>query len=232
LLPTNNAAMETPIGRSLKPGGISTWITAVVALVVVACDLVVCANRQLTAWWLVGLATAVVVTNAAVALQCGDRLSFGFRLTPIQGWAYWTKITLILGAILFCVLGASTAVAFGILRMHVSPPRFIVDQSQIGPLFVWMCIYAPLTEEAIYRVAICPPAVAWFGPKTAIAVSGVAFAAAHVLGGNPGPDNQIAGFLLAWAYLKSGSLAVPVALHFLGNLVAFGLQIFFFFWTQ
>ncbi|HKD35824.1 MAG TPA: CPBP family intramembrane glutamic endopeptidase [Pirellulales bacterium] len=216
----------------MKRGAISAWITTIVALAAVAFHLVLCANRQLTDWWLVALATAVVVTNAVVALQSRDRLSFGFRLTPIQGWVYWAKVTLILGAIVLCVLGLSAAVGLGILRVHVSPPRHIVDRSQIGPLFVWMCIYAPLTEEAMYRLAICPPATAWFGPKAAIAISGVAFAGAHVLGGNPGPDNQIAGFLLAWAYLKSGSLAVPVALHFLGNLVAFGLQLYFFYWAQ
>jgi membrane protease YdiL (CAAX protease family) len=224
--------METPIGRSLKPGGTGTWITTVVAIAVVACDLVLCANRQLTTWWLVGLATAVVVTNVVVALQTRDRLSFGFQLIAIQGWASWAKITIILGAIVLSVIGLSAAVVLGILRMHVSPPHHLVDQSQIGPLFVWMCICAPLAEEVIYRLAICPPATALFGPKTAIAVSGVAFAAAHVLGGNPGPENQIAGFLLAWAYLKSGSLVVPITLHFLGNLVAFGLQVYVFFWVE
>ena len=36
----------------------------------------------------------------------------------------------------------------------------------------------------------------------------------------PGPDNLIAGFFLAWAFLKSGSIIVPLALHALGNLCA------------
>jgi membrane protease YdiL (CAAX protease family) len=40
----------------------------------------------------------------------------------------------------------------------------------------------------------------------------------HVLYGNAGPDNLIAGFFLAWAYLKSGTILVPVVLHSLGNV--------------
>ena len=38
------------------------------------------------------------------------------------------------------------------------------------------------------------------------------------------PDNFIAGFFLTWAYLKGGSLAVPVVLHALGNLCAVAAQ--------
>ena len=50
------------------------------------------------------------------------------------------------------------------------------------------------------------------------AASGLLFGGLHVLYGNPGPDNLVAGFFLAWAILKSGSILVPLALHALGNL--------------
>jgi membrane protease YdiL (CAAX protease family) len=42
---------------------------------------------------------------------------------------------------------------------------------------------------------------------------------------NPSPENLVGGFFLAWAYLKSGGLAVPVLLHGLGNLVALASQV-------
>ncbi len=36
---------------------------------------------------------------------------------------------------------------------------------------------------------------------------------------------MVGGFFLAWAYLKSESLAVPVLLHGLGNLCALAGQV-------
>ena len=56
------------------------------------------------------------------------------------------------------------------------------------------------------------------GPWGTIFLSGCAFGALHFLYGNPAPDNFIAGYFLAWAYLKSGSVVVPIVLHSLGNL--------------
>jgi uncharacterized protein len=222
--------METPIGKALESRGRSRSVAAVAALAVVGCDMLLLANHQTTVPRRFGLAVIAVLVNGALATLCRDRASFGFRLSPIQGWMFWWKVTLLLAAIVFGVLAASAVVAYGIFRHSVPPPRYITHPSQIGLVFFWMCIYAPLTEEPLYRLAICPPVAAWIGPKAAIAVSGVAFALAHVLGGNPSPDNQIAGFLLAWAYLRSGSLMVPIVIHALGNLCAFGFHLAWFYW--
>jgi membrane protease YdiL (CAAX protease family) len=235
LLPTalaaDNAPMDTPIGRSLNAGSVDAWITTAIALAVVSCDLVLCGSRQFTTSWRFALAIAAVAPSALLAARRRDPASFGFRLSPLQSWAYWARVTIYLGALLLIVLLAAAAIAIGVL--HLSVPRgYIGHPSQIGQLFIWMCVYAPLSEEAVYRLAICPAAIAWFGPKTAIAVSGVAFALAHVLGGNASPENQIAGFLLAWSFLRSGSIAVPIALHFLGNLCAFSWHVILFYWAQ
>jgi membrane protease YdiL (CAAX protease family) len=81
-----------------------------------------------------------------------------------------------------------------------------------------MCILAPAVEEGIYRVGLCCGTVGLLRPGGAIAASGLLFGALHVLYGNPGPDNLVAGFFLAWAFLKSGSILVPLALHAAGNL--------------
>ena len=63
-----------------------------------------------------------------------------------------------------------------------------------------------------------------------IILSGTVFALAHLVGGNPGPDNFIAGFILAWAFLKSGTLLIPILLHFAGNLCVFVFGVLMFYW--
>ena len=45
----------------------------------------------------------------------------------------------------------------------------------------------------------------------------------HFFYGNPGLDNFVGGYVFAWAYVRSGSLYVPMTLHALGNAcVVFG----------
>ena len=63
------------------------------------------------------------------------------------------------------------------------------------------------------------------GDWGSIAVSGAVFALAHVYTGMATPENQFAGFFLAWAYLKSKSILVPIAMHSGGNLIAMVVQI-------
>jgi membrane protease YdiL (CAAX protease family) len=102
--------------------------------------------------------------------------------------------------------------AFGAtLHFYRRPP------SEIWPWLYYACINAPILEEVVYRFILCVPATALARPLGAIVLSGAAFAALHVATGVASPDNLIAGYILAWAYLKSGSLFVPVTLHLLGN---------------
>jgi membrane protease YdiL (CAAX protease family) len=222
--------METPIGHALKSDSFGSWVGVIASSLVVSLSLALTSAGQLTQARQYSLAAVVVAVFGLLAVKNRDRKSFGFRLSPIQGWYYWMKMTILLGAIMFIVLAAAAAIALGILRFRVPHSQF--QSPHIWPAFYWMCIYAPLTEEMIYRLAVCPPMTARFGEKAAIAISGITFAAVHVLGGNPGPDNQLAGFILAWAFLKSGSLAVPLALHSLGNLCALAFHVAWFYWSQ
>ena len=50
--------------------------------------------------------------------------------------------------------------------------------------------------------------------------------------GNPSPENLVGGFFLAWAYLKSDSIIVPVVLHGLGNLAALAGQVATWYWLR
>lgn len=95
-----------------------------------------------------------------------------------------------------------------------------------------MCVTAPVIEETLYRLALCVPMTALMGPWRTIVVSGVLFGLLHVVYGNPSPENLVGGLFLAWAYLKSGSIAVPVLLHSLGNMVALGSQVAVWYWMN
>ena len=98
-------------------------------------------------------------------------------------------------------------------------PIVSVALADIGPAFFHMCVFAPLLEEAIYRIALCVP-LASFDAKGAVVASGAVFGLLHVVYGNPSPENVLGGFFLAWAYLRSGSVCLPVLLHAAGNLLA------------
>ena len=223
--------MQTPLGSTLRWSGPSLWLVAAVSAAVVSTDLAFLATDRLTVWRGYVLAAIVVVMVGALATYRRDGASFGLRLSPLQGWAYWAKAAILLGLVLLLILSAAYGIVVG-LQGYSIPARYyyVSSATPLWPLFVWMCVKAPLVEEVVYRLAVCPPVAAWLGPPGAIAVSGLLFAAAHVLGGNAAPDNLLAGFILAWAFLKSGTIAVPIALHSLGNVCAFAFQTVHFYW--
>jgi membrane protease YdiL (CAAX protease family) len=212
--------LETPIGRRFSDAPRALAIGSAVALGSVAADMTLVAQHSEFAesWrWLSGLAAAVIY----LTLTRGDMASCGLTLTPVQGWRYWGKVTLAIGLIVACWLVLAVAAA---KLMGKSWPIPQVAPDFVRTAFVWGCIRAPLLEEPIYRLALCVPlASRW--PRSTVVASGVLFAYLHVLYGNSAPDNQIAGFFLAWAYLKSGSILVPLGLHSLGNLCALSAHV-------
>jgi uncharacterized protein len=162
-------------------------------------------------WWFL-----LVPPIAYLALTRGDFATCGLTLVPVQGWRYWVKLTLVIGLLIASWLALAVAAA---KFVGWSWPVPNVPPHDVMQMFWWGCIRAPLLEEPIYRLALCVP-LACLWPRSTIAASGFIFAYLHVLYGKAAPDNQIAGFFLAWAYLKSGSLLVPIGLHSLGNLCA------------
>jgi membrane protease YdiL (CAAX protease family) len=170
---------------------------------------------------------AVVALAAQLRLTDGDMASVGLHLTPSQGWRWWVKVWLWIGlAVAACIVaGLGLWVLSGRdLPIYATPP------SDLGPSFLRMCVFAPVIEEVIYRLALCVPLAVWLGPWRAIVVSGLAFAGLHVARGNPSPENLVGGLFLAWAYLKSESIVVPVLLHSLGNLCALAGQVGTWYW--
>jgi uncharacterized protein len=160
-------------------------------------------------------------------LARGDPTSIGRRLRPVQGLRYWVMATVKIGAAIggLIVAGGTILVLAGrIPRLYATGP------DRLWPVFIHMCLFAPVVEELIYRLVLCAGAEPLLGPWPTIAVSGLVFGALHVLYGNPDPANLVAGFFLTWAYLKSRSILVPVVLHALGNVCALTAQLGCWYW--
>ncbi len=212
--------MQTPIGQALKQPAASRVIVGSVAAAIVAADLMLTHFAQYMTPYRLGF---LFVAVAVYGSRCQwDSPSLGLTLRPVQGYAYWIKATLVIGLIMLTVLLS----AFAVYRFQGKP--FSLGSCPLAEMPKWFyfaCINAPLLEETVYRFVLCVAAVAVLGPVPAIVLSGIAFGALHVVAGVASPDNLIAGFILAWAFLKSGSLAVPIALHALGNLCIVAAQI-------
>ncbi len=164
---------------------------------------------------------------AVLCVSDGPPPLLGLKRAPIQGWGYWCRIALWFGGailLLSLVVGG-----FFWLNGWTIPYRRLDPQDSV-PVFVAICLYAPLAEEVVYRALLAVAVAPTFGHWGTIIASGVVFALLHVLYGNPGPDNFVAGFLLMWAFLKSGTILVPLAMHAAGNGIALGSHIVNWYW--
>jgi membrane protease YdiL (CAAX protease family) len=220
--------MRTAIGQQLSSSSGRLATATAVAALVVAADL------TLVLWNRLALSTegrgvlALIALASNLWLVQGDAASIGLVM-PVQGWRYWCRMALLIGLLVAaCILvGLGAWVASG----H-ELPIYATAPGDVGEVFLRMCVFAPVLEETTYRLAICVPLCVWLGPWKTIAVSGVAFGGLHVAYGNPSPENLVGGFFLAWAYLKSESIVVPVLLHGLGNLVALAGQVGTWYWLS
>ena len=173
--------------------------------------------------------TALLAAAVLIGLLRGNLDSAGLRITPIQGWRYWIRATLLIGLIVAGILAVYGAVI--VLSGH-QPPIYSTPADAIFARFLGMCVFSPILEETIYRFVLCVPLAVLISARGTIAVSGLAFGLLHVVYGNPSPENLVAGFFLGWAFLKSGSILVPVILHSLGNLCALVGQVATWYWLQ
>jgi membrane protease YdiL (CAAX protease family) len=163
----------------------------------------------------------IASVSAYGALTGWDHQSLGLTFRPIQGYLFWVKATAVFGGgvIGFVLVARETAALFGyeILVLPVEP--------SVLWLRAWdMSVTFPVLEEGIYRFVLCFAMVRLVGPSGTILVSGCLFAGLHVLYGYPAPSNVIAGFVLAWAYLASGTILIPVVWHVAGNVLAMFAQ--------
>jgi len=218
LLPYNDHVlliMDTPLGYTLQKPRAKAWLALGVALAAIGADFL------LEAFRLRSLSTGASVLILFL-LARGDRASLGLVVRLRPSYRYWLKVTLGIGAAVagFCIVAGFLLWIIGIrLPIPATPPERIL------PALGSYCISAPVLEEALYRLVLCVALVRIAGPGLTIFASGVIFAALHFVWGNASPDNFIAGYFLAWAFLRSGSILTPIVLHSLGNLCVLALHV-------
>ena len=175
------------------------------------------------------LSLALVAFALTVYLFEGDLKALGLQARPIQGWKVWVRTSLIIGLIIgFCIcLGGGLWYLTG----HQVPFHLIHPQD-FNSAFMHLCFVAPVLEEAIYRLVICVSLNRLMGEWKTIAISGILFAVLHILYGNPSPENQLGGFFLAWAFLKSETILLPFLLHSVGNFLVLTGKIAFWYFLK
>lgn len=213
--------MQTAIGRSIQtPRRRRT--AAVLAVLLVSCDFAFVIIPLGSVGQSCRAAMGIVALAAAVWVTDGDRISLGLCAAPTQGWRSWIHTSIMIATAVAAALGLSAAIfqfAGRPLAIQVTSPNAVTHR------LLWMCCFAPTTEETVYRVTLCVCLVPSLGCWKTIFLSGGLFALLHVVYGNPSSENLVGGFFLAWAYLKSETILVPLLLHAGGNFIALSAQV-------
>jgi membrane protease YdiL (CAAX protease family) len=215
------------LGESLAGSKAKRIIVGVFMVAALAMDMIVAVQDTDGHHWLqwlwlgkldsVRLGLAVIGVGLFLVLADGDWRSVGLRWAPKQGWRWWGKVALAVmaGIVLVAVVVGGVMMLFGV---DVKAFGMFDTPARAWPWFRHACLVAPVLEEMIYRFILCVAAMAILGPVATIIISGIVFAALHFVYGNPCLDNVVAGYGLAWAFLKSRTILVPMALHAAGNL--------------
>ncbi|MGE0547653.1 MAG: lysostaphin resistance A-like protein [Kofleriaceae bacterium] len=207
---------DSPIGRD-RPRGPATMLS-LAALATILLDL----NRLP---WRIDYATAfpriipslIVLAWLAIDLR-GDPPALGLRWRPLPSWRFWLRAGLYVGALFAVIVAAAMAIYF--THHGVSWPAEVPPP---GDISLWhTAVHYPVVEEIIYRWALVTALVTCTSRWSAVVLSGLAFGYLHFVYGVAAPNNVAAGFVFAWVYLRSGQIALPIALHSIGNLLVTG----------
>ncbi|MFO1019374.1 MAG: CPBP family intramembrane glutamic endopeptidase [Planctomycetales bacterium] len=164
---------------------------------------------------MLALAGLVVCASLVQAPQ-----EIGLRNVSVSEWWRWFRLACLFAC---CLLGIGVIlipVAL-VLGQPIFPMRYPFSLNGL----IFMCVYAPVTEEVTYRLLLTLACRPTLGTGGTILASGLLFAGVHINGGNPGLDNMVAGFLLEWVFLRSRSILVPIAMHAGGNALAFSVHV-------
>ena len=217
--------MDTPIGKTIPMSQARHALSVLIAVAIVVADLTLSWRGQYMTPYRLGF--LVIALMAYGFLARWDSQALGLALRPVQGFRYWIIAGLAIGAAMLALILITVPILRAFGSGFTIPAR---APSGVFPWFYFACINAPILEELVYRFILCVPLAGLCGPWTAIAVSGVAFAGLHFVTGVASPENVIAGFFLAWAFLKSGSIAVPMVLHALGNTCILAAELGMWYW--
>ena len=90
--------------------------------------------------------------------------------------------------------------------------------------YIVICLLAPVAEELVFRGAILRALLAWKPERRwlMIVVSALIFAVVHL---NPDqmPHAFMAGLLLGWMYMRTGSVIPGIAFHLVNNTMSYVL---------
>jgi membrane protease YdiL (CAAX protease family) len=164
---------------------------------------------------------------ASVIHRAGGRGREWVGLEPLKVPGKWIGIAL---AASFATRVAATAYAAFMLALgwrlqgwNSDPTRFFPhDLFGSAVLIFVVVIAAPIAEEIVFRGVLLPSLAAHTGEGRAIAVSALVFAAMHLNMFSFVPI-LLVGWVLAWLYLRSGSLWVAIIGHSAFN--AFGVAV-------
>ena len=211
--------LQSAIGQHFDRTPAKRRIALGVGIAVVAADLLIYTSRHAES---ARLSLALVAFAIFVHLTGGDLQSLGIRSRPKQGWVPWIWIS----AKIFCIVAACIIAGLGAWHLMGNNLKvYNIDPAYVTHHFLHMCVVAPVLEETIYRVIVCLPLVSVIGCWKTIAINGILFAALHFVYGNPSPENLVGGFFLAWVYLKSETILLPLLLHSIGNFTALCCQV-------
>lgn len=144
---------------------------------------------------------------------------------PNGGWRLWVKVSLIVTGWALLFWGA----LFWVSSWFAWAPQMArLDPTELPPFLLYACVLAPLLEEGVYRLLLCTALATRFRHRTVILISGTLFALLHYAYGNLALTNAVAGYLLAWVYLMSGSVWLTMLWHSFGNLVILLAQVLLF----
>jgi membrane protease YdiL (CAAX protease family) len=221
--------MRTPIGGEFRRSQRRLTAGCGLAVTVVLVDFGAIAwlgwSERVDSRWALALAALAL----HVWLVDGDLASAGLVFRPLQGWRYWLKATFWIGLAVAALIAAGLG---AVVLLGYKLPVYTTPPAATGGRLFQACVCAPLLEETLYRLVLCSPLVVALGAWPAIAISGIAFGALHMLYGNPSPENLCGGWFLAWAYLQSGTVVVPLLLHSLGNLLVVASQVAAWYWLN
>ena len=206
--------MHSDVAGELRKSRALLLTTSAVACVVVLLDLILARSPHISYGVRVTVALAGTLFISILAAGApGAAPTFGLCGRPRQGWWYWLRASVVLGI-------ASLAVVETVSRIFYGTGYVGGFSLPSASDVLFSCVMIPLCEEVIYRLLLCPPAVAIAGPWGGIVITGVVFAALHMAVGVSGPDNLLGGFVLAWVFVKSETILLPIAFHSIGNLFA------------
>lgn len=111
------------------------------------------------------------------------------------------------------------------LTRLIPMPEAIVEafekMNNISPIYLILavCVFAPFVEEFMFRGILLNGFLNKYSPKTAIILSSIFFAIAH-LNIPQGINAFILGLVLATVYYKTRSLYLCIFMHFINNFCA------------